>query len=274
MDRIIITIVCYFLRITECQWVQIWYDNMDTNSGWSTTNDATLAQTYNCFDGRCARTRVYDEYDSYIERTTNDIGEYTDIRIQLDLVADGLEYYDKCQIRYYWNPAWWSTTTTLGREFDDGVYDNATYTFPSIPNPSSIRIRLKVHGDSEEGGDRCYWDNVYLEGYRPTTLSPTSDPTIIPTNIPSNNPTTDPTHDPSTDPTFAPTLYPSVNPTSHPTSNPTIEPSMDPTVHPTIRPTERPTNSPSDGDESEAIQNSVLFFWLILWSNHRLHVCV
>eukprot|EP01083_Nonionella_stella_P148322 469269_1 len=233
------------------QYVEIWYDNMDTNDGsWNTFGAVDFPYDSNyCEHGNssCARTTT----TGYIEKVTN-IASWTNIQLQVHVSTWGLESNDFCAVWYQYDNEGGIVWATWGQGIE---YKNQILYAPasSSQTPTMFGLRMgTMNGDSDN--DRCYFDNIYLRGIIANTAAPT-DSTESPSAAPTRSTTTPTT--PSEAPSFTPTQLPSaapsaapISPTRTPSLNPSDASSHPPTLAPnTVKPpsTDTPTRSPLSG---------------------------
>eukprot|EP01084_Bolivina_argentea_P274133 467181_1 len=216
--------ILFLYQHTQSQYVNIWFDNMNTNNnGWIMNGDVSFPySSLSCgnyrnvnIEGTCARTRV----DAYIQQSTN-ITSYNSIQLQVDVSNYDLDSGDYCYIWYqYDNEGWQVWDTYYGAGSTDYFFDNQILdASPSVSgNPIIFDIRLGVSGSGDN--DYCYYDNVYLKG-----ITKTDTPTALPTPSPTSNPTLTPTINPTQAPSSNPTNHPNVGTTKYPTNYPTNYP--------------------------------------------------
>ena len=264
IDPMIPTIL---ILITNLESAVLFYSwNFDTQSDWSIINEGRGVEwVTDCFGndlegGPC----VHLEGNAVVSHLIPTTG-YHSIRIQIDIVEDGLDENDWCYIGYRTSMTHW-TDIDLVTEKDDIVLDTGFNVTNSddYNNQSSFKLRLGNSG--EWSSDDCYFDTLQVFGIA-YTPSPTDMPTKSPSDQPSDQPSTTPSMTPtiiSNSPSIAPSQSPSISPTQ-PTSTPSTSPltaspsnapteiptiiSLSPTFNPSKRPSDTPTLSPNDDTE-------------------------
>eukprot|EP01083_Nonionella_stella_P312305 1116514_1 len=220
----------YILFVTQIrsQYTEIWFDNMESSSGWTSSDGSLVTFGYDssgCFTSDCLKTEGEYGVDAYAYRSTN-VAAYSSLQLQFDVSTDDMESGKTCTVYYAYNSQ--SNKQQIAAidppNEDRFYYEDKIVTLPSASSATSVCIWLETttNGDTTSSYDRCYWDNVYLRGIV-STVQPTpnpSNPTHHPTQPPSN-PTKTPTNKPTPNPTPSPTLGPSHTPTNHPTKHPT-----------------------------------------------------
>eukprot|EP01083_Nonionella_stella_P020754 57591_1 len=219
----------YILFITQIrsQYTEIWFDNMESSSGWTSSDGSLVTFGYDssgCFTSDCLKTEGEYGVDAYAYRSTN-VAAYSSLQLQFDVSTDDMESGKTCTVYYAYNSQ--SNKQQIAAieppDQDRNNYEDEIVTLPSASSATTVWIWLEAttNGDTSSSSDRCYWDNVSLWGI--FTPAPTPKPTPKPT-------TKQPT-----------TKQPTPNPTKRPTPNPTKRPTNKPTPMPTKRPTKKPT---------------------------------
>eukprot|EP01083_Nonionella_stella_P286134 973853_1 len=273
----------YILFVTQIrsQYQNIWYDMMNTGTGWSISSSSHVWFNYDspgCHTNTCLKTEGSSGVNHYAVRSTN-VAAYSSLQLQYGVSTDDLEAGKTCTVYYAYNSQ--SNKQVLKAidppDIDRNYYWNQVVDLPSASSATTVWVWLETttNGNTASSTDMCYWDNVYLRGIltpvpakiptrgpaptpkptpKPTTKNPTPNPTKRPTTKqpspnptkrPTPNPTKRPTVKPTTNPTKRPTPNPTKRPTDRPTSNPTKPPTDVPTTNPTRRPTDPPTRVPS-----------------------------
>eukprot|EP01083_Nonionella_stella_P138349 421009_1 len=243
------TLLVYLLTMhCRCQWQTIWSDDMEQLGVWTISSSYTQfgVTDTGCFTGKCLLTDSGYGDDENAWRSTS-ISGYSSIRLKFDLSLENCESGDRGAIRYSYTSSSSSTEITSISAPNDGYhyYQNRIVTLPT-PTTSTVWVWLYCDTGDTSNSDKCYWDNVSLEGYIQATPQPTPNPTKRPTTRPTPNPTRRPTPNPTKRPTPNPTRRPTPNPTKRPTPNPTKRPTPNPTKRPTPKPTPKPTPRPTN----------------------------
>eukprot|EP01083_Nonionella_stella_P094880 266312_1 len=208
-------IVSYLgLYMIKGQFIEIWYDDMAVNNGWTLTTPTDVeisARSIYCTQNPCIRITTKNAGHSAIDKGT-DISGYTSIQLQFDVTTNDLEdSSDKCQVYYAYDTRndkvhLQDYTGGIGGEITS--FENEIFYLPLSLSSTMLWIFFEVSGTIDHS-DYCYWDNVYLRGIPAT---PTPAPSRVPTHMPSISPISKPTLTPTSMPSSAPTLEPSISP--------------------------------------------------------------
>eukprot|EP01084_Bolivina_argentea_P308158 532768_1 len=98
----ILVIYTIFLIAETANYVELFYDNLNTNNGWNSFNAVDFNNHFNCpgFPLNCVALSVLNGDSSYIWKSFN-VSGYETIRITFDLTVYGMEDNgDQCKVRY------------------------------------------------------------------------------------------------------------------------------------------------------------------------------
>eukprot|EP01083_Nonionella_stella_P234936 826631_1 len=179
------TLLVYLLTMhCRCQWQTIWSDDMEQLGVWTISSSYTQfgVTDTGCFTGKCLLTDSGYGDDENAWRSTS-ISGYSSIRLKFDLSLENCESGDRGAIRYSYTSSSSSTEITSISAPNDGYhyYQNRIVTLPT-PTTSTVWVWLYCDTGDTSNSDKCYWDNVSLEGYIQATPQPTPNPTKRPTN--------------------------------------------------------------------------------------------
>eukprot|EP01084_Bolivina_argentea_P173396 300322_1 len=257
----------YVASISQSQYIHILHDNLRQNTGnnWSVSNSNAVTfgeSSNNCPSTNTCTKLTAENTDDYIWKSFPNMDIYSTITLQIDMSVVDVTWQDqeRCIAKYVYGGTGdiIGDYTTLVTGNVNGVYFNNTRNL-TAPTDPTLWIGFGIHGNS--GGDKCYFENLYLWG-----ILKTASPTLSPTTFPTLSPTVSsqfPTHSPTTiSPTLSPTTFPTLSPTTispttavptspFPSQFPTRFPTHFPTQFPTLVPAAQPTKSPSFGGESE-----------------------
>eukprot|EP01083_Nonionella_stella_P223106 795498_1 len=97
----------YILFITQIrsQYTEIWFDNMDSNSGWTSSDGSVVMFGYSsagCITSVCLKTEGSFGVDAYAYRSTN-VAAYSSLQLQFDVSTDDMESGKTCTVYYAYN---------------------------------------------------------------------------------------------------------------------------------------------------------------------------
>eukprot|EP01083_Nonionella_stella_P032153 87988_1 len=143
---------------------QIFSDRMDDLNGWTvTTSKSVSISSSKCTSSSCVLIKGYDDTDNSItRRVSNDYSSYS---LKFDVILDNMETNNACEVSVKFDRGRWKTVKSYKGDCctSTETYKAQTAEF-NAPSASRLHIRLSTDGDSSSGGDRCYFDNVYLFG--------------------------------------------------------------------------------------------------------------
>eukprot|EP01083_Nonionella_stella_P169307 573830_1 len=237
-----------FLWHLHSQFTTIYYNNMETSTGWSTANYPSAVvcgdnrDIDKCVSETCCRIRADGSLipEGYIYRLF-DTSSYGSLQLQFDITSYGVRTDDACTVYYAYDSL---SGKTVLQSYDPPTNNafrwvNQVFNLPNSASANTLWIWFEVTLNSVGGGyDYCFVDNVYLKA----TYTPTHSLTKYPTSYPTPKPTPKPTSNPTMIPTKQPSRSPTMNPTKRPTQSPTLPPSNIPTHTPFRAPTMRPTD--------------------------------
>eukprot|EP01083_Nonionella_stella_P089396 249429_1 len=266
--KCIIIMTYLLLHLVNCQYTQIWYDNMEANNGWTTNGDIEFnySSSSSCTSGNCVKMTANDRV--WMCKHTN-IARYSSLRVEYDAGVRRLESTDSCSVYYSYTGSSVNDRELLqSHNASDGnrySYPNNIINLPDTSTPNDLWIWLEACCGEDNDADICYWDEVYLQGIFASTANPTKNPsetrtpnpssTIDPTNAPSRSLPSPPTSIPPLISTISPTYLPTpsghfvtviatVKPSAQPTNDPTSVPTRS-TTHKTITPTKAHSTVPT-----------------------------
>ena len=160
--------------------VLIFYDRMRKDSAWTLSSPNHIQQvdspiTCTDPDNECIQVKGYKNEECYIQRS--EVNSYKHYKLQFDLTISNMTYSDYCRIQYSFDNDSWTELHSYHGQNNPRQILNQSFIIDVNPN-ETIReffyIRLEAVGDSRQGYDYCYYDNVYLWGsqfdiYLPST---------------------------------------------------------------------------------------------------------
>eukprot|EP01083_Nonionella_stella_P112649 331646_1 len=240
--KCIIIMTYLLLHLVNCQYTQIWYDNMEANSGWTVNGDDDDDVVFNypsssCTSGYCVKMTAKPAMDRVWMRKHTDVSRYSSHRVEYDVSVRGLESTDSCSVYYSYTGSSVNDRELLqshtASDGDRYSYSNNIINLPDASTSNNLWIWLETCcGEDNDATthDVCYWDDVYLQGIFASTANPTKNPSETRTSNPSS--TVDPTNTPSRSLTSPPTSIPTCGPTLISTISPTVIPSAQLTSDP------------------------------------------
>eukprot|EP01083_Nonionella_stella_P263649 895392_1 len=200
-----------FLCHIHSQYTTIYYDNMESSTGWSMFPSSLKvhfgSDSTHCFTGTCCKLDAVAGTNAYIYRSY-DTSSYGSLQLQFD-------------IRRF------TMRTIHNQERLSFSIMNQVFNLPNSESVSTLWIWFESNSLWSTDHDWCYVDNLYINAM---AVLPTISPTKISTVVPTQTPTV-----------ALPTKIPTVLPTDEPSATRTQIPSSQ-----TMNHTKRPTFDQSD----------------------------
>lgn len=150
----------------------IFYDPMKSINDWIISSSDHISQwplsnqsVIRCTDSnnQCIRINGYLNQDCYIKRFIKNNYKY--YQLKFDLFMSSVESDDSCNIKYSFDDNIWIQLNSYQGDKEAIQILNQSYIINNNDNNESLLyIMLEANGDSSNGIDYCYWDNVYLYG--------------------------------------------------------------------------------------------------------------
>ena len=152
----------------------IFYDDMSNiaSTGWIIPNSGSVDQESSatrCSKDSCVEIRGFADEDNSISKSIQSINEYFDIFIKYDVYFRDMESTNECQLFYKYNTDndWLLWQSFAGGE---GDYSQKQIIVSLLDHPqlntqvTRLDIKFATNGNSNNGNDFCYFDEVYVKG--------------------------------------------------------------------------------------------------------------